>query len=93
MRAMVLERPGELLALRERAVPKPGPGELLLAVLACGVCRTDLHLVDGELPDPRLPVVPGHEIVARVVECGQDVLGFAAGERVAVPWLAGTCGG
>lgn len=92
MRAMVLERPGELLALRERAVPRPGPGQLLLEVLACGVCRTDLHLVDGDLPEPGLPVVPGHEIVARVVQCGQDVKGFGAGERVGVPWLAGTCG-
>jgi propanol-preferring alcohol dehydrogenase len=92
MRVMVLERPGEPLALNERAVPKPGAGELLLEVLACGVCRTDLHLVDGELSDPRLPVVPGHEIVARVVESGQEASGFAAGDRVAVPWLAGTCG-
>jgi len=89
---MVLERPGQRLALRERPIPEPGPGEVLVRVRACGVCRTDLHLVDGELPDPRLPVVPGHEIVGEVAAVGSGVTTFAAGERVGVPWLGRTCG-
>jgi alcohol dehydrogenase, propanol-preferring len=92
MRAMVCERPGRPLALRELEVPVPGPGEVLVRVAACGVCRTDLHLVDGELPEPRLPVVPGHEIVGRVVERGAGVSHFRAGDRVGVPWLGSTCG-
>ena len=92
MRAMVLQRPGEPLRLAHRPLPRPGPGQLLLKVEACGVCRTDLHLVDGELPDPRLPIVPGHEIVGRVVAQGTAVTGFAAGQRVGVPWLGWTCG-
>ncbi len=70
----------------------PGAGELLIDVLACGVCRTDLHVVDGELEEPKRPVIPGHEIVGRVVACGADVRGFAPGERVGVPWLGKTCG-
>ena len=92
MRAMVLERPGEPLHLVDTGVPQPGPGELLLKIQACGVCRTDLHVVDGELPEPRLPIIPGHEIVATVAKAGDGVEGFTAGERVGVPWLAGTCG-
>lgn len=92
MRAMLLERPGEPLAGRELAVPAPGTDQLLLRVKACAVCRTDLHLIDGELPDPKLPVVPGHEIVGEVVEIGGNVSGFAPGERVGVPWLGWTCG-
>jgi len=92
MRAMVLEKPGSALVMRERPVPTPGPGEILLEVAACGVCRTDLHVVDGELPDPRLPVVPGHEIVGRVAATGEGVGGFAPGARVGVPWLGATCG-
>jgi propanol-preferring alcohol dehydrogenase len=92
MRAMVLERVGEPLVLRELAVPVPGPGEIQLAVEACGVCRTDLHVVDGELPDPKLPLVPGHQIVGTVSALGAGVTGFALGDRVGVPWLGWTCG-
>jgi propanol-preferring alcohol dehydrogenase len=92
MRAMVLEKPGSALVMRERPVPAPGPGEILVEVAACGVCRTDLHVVDGELPDPRLPVVPGHEIVGNVAAVGEGVEGLAPGARVGVPWLGATCG-
>ncbi len=92
MRAMVLETAEQPLRLVERPVPQPNPGQLLIAVAACGVCRTDLHVVDGELPDPKLPLVPGHEIVGRVVEIGAGVTGFAVGDRVGVPWLGHTCG-
>ena len=92
MRAMVLHRPGEALRLESRPVPRPGPGQILIRVEACGVCRTDLHLIDGELPEPRLPIVPGHEIVGRVVLTGDGVAGFQAGQRVGVPWLGWTCG-
>jgi len=92
MTAMVCEAPGAPLVRRDLDVPRPGAGEVLLAVLACGVCRTDLHLVDGELPDPRLPVVPGHEIVATVAAAGPGVAGLAVGQRVGVPWLGWTCG-
>jgi alcohol dehydrogenase, propanol-preferring len=92
MRAMVLERPGTPLIEHERPVPAPGAGEILVEVAACGVCRTDLHVVDGELVDPKLPIVPGHEIVGRVAAIGADVEGLAAGDRVGVPWLGHTCG-
>ena len=92
MRAMVLEQPGRPLRLTELPQPVPRDGQLLLAVEACGVCRTDLHLLDGELPDPVLPVVPGHEIVARVAGRGPDVQGWRRGQRVGVPWLGWTCG-
>jgi len=89
---MVLDRPGTALVLRERPIPQPEPGEVLIEIEACGVCRTDLHVVDGELPHPKLPIVPGHEIVGRVAAVGSDVTGFARGERVGVPWLGATCG-
>ena len=92
MRAMVLERPRTPLVSRERSVPAPGAGELVIAVSACGVCRTDLHVVDGELEHPKLPIVPGHEIVGRVAAVGQGVSGFTVGDRVGVPWLGATCG-
>src|SRR5215470_33976 len=92
MRAMVLERPGTPLIARERPVPAPGAGEILVEVAACGVCRTDLHVVDGELVDPKLPIVPGHEIVGRVAAIGADVGSLAPGDRVGVPWLGHTCG-
>jgi propanol-preferring alcohol dehydrogenase len=92
MRAMVLERPRSPLVMRERALPAPAAGELLIEVTACGVCRTDLHVVDGELEHPKLPVVPGHEIVGRVVAIDAGVNGFTVGERVGVPWLGATCG-
>jgi propanol-preferring alcohol dehydrogenase len=92
MRMMVLDRPSTPLVLRERPVPQPAAGEILVEIAACGVCRTDLHVVDGELPHPKLPIVPGHEIVGRVVEMGAGVSGFTRGERVGVPWLGYTCG-
>ena len=91
MRAMVLERAGEPLRLRDVAVPLPGPGEVLLRVRCCGICRTDLHIVDGELPDPRLPLIPGHQIVGIVEARGQGAA-LDPGQRVGVPWLGGTCG-
>src|SRR5674476_735722 len=92
MRAMVLDRPGTPLVMRERPLPVASAGELLIEVKACGVCRTDLHVVDGELAHPKLPIVPGHEIVGRVAAIGAGVSGFAIGERVGVPWLGATCG-
>src|SRR5215468_6666635 len=92
MRAMVLEAPRQPLRLVERELPSAGPGQLLIEVHACGVCRTDLHLVDGELPDPRLPVIPGHEIVGTVVASGEGVDKRREGERVGVPWLGSACG-
>ena len=92
MRAMILTRPGEPLQEVERPDPVPGPGELRLRVAACGVCRTDLHVVDGELPDPKLPLVLGHEIVGRVDAVGDGVTRFRPGDRVGVPWLGWTCG-
>jgi alcohol dehydrogenase, propanol-preferring len=92
MRAMVLRRPGGSLELEERPVPNPGPGQVLLAVRACGVCRTDLHLVDGELPETRLPIVPGHEIVGVVAELEAGVTTLREGDRIGVPWLGQTCG-
>ncbi len=92
MRAMVLERVGEPLKLRELAVPSPGPGQVLVRVAACGVCRTDLHIVDAELSRPKLPLIPGHEIVGTVEETGDGVTRFARGDRVGVPWLGSTCG-
>jgi alcohol dehydrogenase, propanol-preferring len=93
MRAMVLRRAGERLAMEQRPDPEPGPGEIRVRVEACGVCRTDLHVVDGELPDPKLPIVPGHEIVGRIEAAG-DGVDLKAGSRVGVPWLGhtdGTC--
>ncbi len=92
MRAMVLDRPGTALVMRERELPQPQSGEILIAIEACGVCRTDLHVVDGELPNPKLPIVPGHEIVGRVAAMGPRVTGLTIGERVGVPWLGATCG-
>jgi propanol-preferring alcohol dehydrogenase len=92
MKAMVLRKPGEKLVLEERPTPAPGPGQVLVRVHACGVCRTDLHVVDGELTEPRLPVVPGHEVVGEVVTVGEGVERFASGQRVGIPWLGHTCG-
>jgi propanol-preferring alcohol dehydrogenase len=92
MRAMVLRCPGTALELAELPRPRPGPGQLLLRVLACGVCRTELHVVDGVLPDPKLPLVPGHQIVGVVAETGADADRFRSGDRVGVPWLGWTCG-
>jgi propanol-preferring alcohol dehydrogenase len=92
MRAMLLDSPHSELRAAEIPIPVPGPDELLIEVRACGVCRTDLHVADGELPSPKLPLVPGHEIVGIVREVGANVNGFQAGQRVGVPWLASTCG-
>jgi alcohol dehydrogenase, propanol-preferring len=92
MLAMVLERPGEPLKLVERPDPQPSDGEVRVRVTACGVCRTDLHVVDGELPKPKLPIVPGHEIVGRIDLVGGHVDHLTVGMRVGVPWLGRTCG-
>ena len=92
MMAMILVRHGGPLVERTLPVPKPGAGEVLLRVRACGVCRTDLHIHDGELSGGRLPVTLGHEVVGRVTAVGKDVIGFKIGERLGVPWLAWTCG-
>ncbi len=92
MRAMRLQQPGSALAETELPVPEPAPGQLLLRIEACGVCRTDLHVCDGELPQASYPIIPGHEIVARVVWPGAGTTGFMPGQRVGVPWLGWTCG-
>src|SRR5437660_3130854 len=92
MRAMVLDAPKKLLQLRDIAKPRPNAGQLLMRVSTCAVCRTDLHIVDGELPEPKLPLVPGHEVVGRVEEIGRDVKKFREGDRVGIPWLGWTCG-
>jgi propanol-preferring alcohol dehydrogenase len=92
MRAMLLDAPGKVLRLGELAVPEPGPSQLLIRVHACGVCRTDLHVADGELTEAKLPLVLGHEIVGTVEAMGERVEGFAIGRRVGVPWLGHTCG-
>jgi len=92
MKAMVLNAPGSSLQWTEMPDRKPGPGEIRVKVLACGVCRTDLHVVDGELPDPKSPIIPGHQIVGRIDAIGQGVTGLQMGERVGIPWLGHTCG-
>src|ERR687895_1809089 len=92
MRAMILDVPGEPLRVAEVASPEPGEGQVLLRVHCCAVCRTDLHVVDGELPDPRLPLIPGHQIVGTVERIGEHTDGFTVGERVGVPWLGWTDG-
>ena len=92
MRAMLIERPGEPLRLRSVPIPRPGPGQVLIRVRACGVCRTDLHIMDGELPNPKLPLILGHEIAGEVVETGPGVERFQPGQRIGVPWLGDTCG-
>jgi zinc-binding alcohol dehydrogenase family protein len=92
MRAMVLQRQREALRPLELPDPSPGPGQLLISVHACGVCRTDLHIVDGELTESKLPLVPGHQIVGTVAAAGAGAERFAPGERVGVPWLGWTCG-
>ncbi|NML72587.1 zinc-dependent alcohol dehydrogenase family protein [Rhizobium sp. S-51] len=91
MKAMVLHRPGEALKLEERPDPVAGPGEIVVRVEACAVCRTDLHVVDGDLTEPKLPLVPGHEIVGIVESCGEET-SLAPGRRVGIPWLGHTCG-
>lgn len=91
MHAMLLEAPGGALRFAEIPLPLPGPGQVLLSVTACAVCRTDLHIVDGDLSRPKLPLVLGHEIVGRIAAIGPGVSRLAAGERVGVPWLGWTC--
>ncbi|MGH2980796.1 MAG: alcohol dehydrogenase catalytic domain-containing protein, partial [Solirubrobacterales bacterium] len=92
MDAMVLERQGEPLRRADLPVPNPGEGQLLVRVRACGVCRTDLHIVDGELEKPKLPLVPGHQIVGNVESVGTAAERFEVGDRIGVPWLGWTCG-
>lgn len=90
MRAMVLEEPGQPLVAMDVPVPEPGPDQVLIRVHACGVCRTDLHIVDGELAEPKLPLILGHQIVGTVVRVGESVAGFEVGDRAGVPWLGHT---
>ncbi len=92
MRAQLLTEVGKPLAAADVPAPSPGPGQVLIRVHACAVCRTDLHVVDGELPDPKLPLIPGHEIVGTVIARGAGADRFAIGDRVGVPWLGWTCG-
>src|SRR5690242_6552377 len=92
MRAMVLEATRHPLRATELTQPAPGAGQVLVRVTACAVCRTDLHVVDGELPEPKLPLVPGHEIVGTVVQQGEGADRFKLGDRVGIPWLGWTCG-
>ena len=92
MHAMVLKALGAALEWTELADRSPGPGEIRVTVGACGVCRTDLHVLDGDLPDPRFPIIPGHEIVGRIDAVGSGVEGLRVGERVGIPWLGHTCG-
>lgn len=96
MKAMVLNRTGEIashpLAMQDRPIPEPGPGQVLVKVHVCGVCRTDLHVVEGELPDIALPIVPGHEAVGTVARLGPGVTGLQPDDRVGIAWLQGTCG-
>ena len=92
MRAMVLDAAGSPLRLRQVARPEPAAGQVLVRVAACGVCRTDLHVVDGDLAEPKLPIIPGHEIVGRVAGLGSGVERFAEGQRVGIPWLGFSCG-
>ena len=92
MKAMVLNKLGERLEWTDSTDRQPGPGEIRVKVSACGVCRTDLHVVDGELPNPQVPIIPGHEIVGRIDVIGAGVEGLHVGERVGIPWLGHTCG-
>jgi propanol-preferring alcohol dehydrogenase len=92
MRAMLFEKVGQPLRMADMPVPRPGLGQLLIRVHACAVCRTDLHVVDGELSQPKLPLIPGHEIVGTVAEKGQGVARFEMGDRVGIPWLGWSCG-
>ncbi|MGH8228477.1 MAG: zinc-dependent alcohol dehydrogenase family protein [Steroidobacteraceae bacterium] len=92
MLAMRAHAPGAALRAEEVTARKPGPWDVVVEVLACGVCRTDLHVLDGELPDVPYPVIPGHEIVGRIVEVGRDVSGLGIGDRIGIPWLGSTCG-
>ncbi len=92
MKAMILDKPGQALKMAEIPQPEPGPKQVRVKVHACGVCRTDLHVVDGDLTEPVLPIVPGHQIVGVVDTVGAEVTGLKPGDRVGVPWLGGSCG-
>lgn len=92
MRAMVMSKPGAPLVLRQVPLPEPGDGQLLVRVNVCGVCRTDLHVVDGDLTEPHLPLIPGHQIVGRVERSGPGAATMAPGQRIGIPWLGGSCG-
>lgn len=92
MKAMVLKAVGQPLTFTELPTPRPGLGQVLVSVSACAVCRTDLHVIDGDLPKPKLPLIPGHEIVGRVVAVGEGTVRFKIGDRVGIPWLGHTCG-
>jgi propanol-preferring alcohol dehydrogenase len=92
MRAMVMEAPQSPLQLKDLPIPSPGPKQVLLRVTACGICRTDLHVLDGDLKHPTLPLVPGHQIIGEVMALGDGVTSVSVGERVGVPWLGGSCG-
>jgi propanol-preferring alcohol dehydrogenase len=92
MHAMVLQTADTSLVCQRVPVPKPNPDQVLVRVHACGVCRTDLHVVDGELPNPKLPIIPGHEIVGRIVQVGKSVEDLRVGDRIGIPWLGHTCG-
>jgi propanol-preferring alcohol dehydrogenase len=92
MRAMIFEKPGTALRESELVTLPPSAGKVLVRVLSCAVCRTDLHVVDGELPNPKLPLIPGHEIVGEIVECGSQIDDLRVGTRVGIPWLGWTCG-
>ena len=92
MRAMIMTKQGAPLELTQMPVPRAGPGQLLVAVTACGICRTDLHVLDGDLDSPKLPLIPGHQIVGRVEAIGAEVADFQLGQRIGIPWLGGSCG-
>lgn len=92
MQAMVLEKQREPLVLKELPVPQPDPDQVLIRVHACGICRTDLHVADGDLTEPKLPLILGHEIVGTIVKIGENVKQFTVGDRIGVPWLGRTCG-
>ena len=92
MHAMVLEKVGNPLVSTELPRPQPEPGQVLVKILACGVCRTDLHVVDGELPNPKLPLVPGHEVIGQIESVGSPDISLKTGQMVGIPWLAWTCG-
>ena len=91
MRAMIFRQQGKPLSYEDAPTPTPGPDQVLLHVQVCGVCRTDLHIIDGELTEPKLPLIPGHQIVGIVAALGERVTRFAEGDRVGVPWVGSTC--
>jgi propanol-preferring alcohol dehydrogenase len=91
MRAMVLEKVGSPLKLQDVPIPEPGKGEVLVQVSTCGVCRTDLHVIEGDLPSPKLPLIPGHQVIGKIVEIGDGVRSRSVGERVGIPWLGSSC--